>query len=164
MQRRIDEYQWDALRRALQDLREETHLTRTRFSDVYGLARTTVEKVEKIDKWPDYTPFEDTIRRWLEATSGEELHLFMRRFSTEELDGPAKSPTMPVPVRTGGAAVHDRRALSPAQAIAQLRAELYVLTGTVERLSAAIDAAAAVCAEIDSGQQRGQLHRPPQAG
>jgi len=103
MQRRLDEYRWDDLRRALTELREETHLARARFSDVYGLARATVEKVEKLDKFPDYTPYEDTIRRWLEATSGEPLHLFIRRFSTDELDGSDKSATMPVPLRTGGA-------------------------------------------------------------
>jgi hypothetical protein len=84
MQRRIDEYRWHDMRTALMELREETHLLRARFADVYGFNRATVSKVEKIEKWPDYTPSEDVIKRWLASTSHEPLHEFMARYELAE--------------------------------------------------------------------------------
>ena len=75
----------------MMELREETHLLPARFGDVYGINRATVAKVEKIEKWPLYTPSEDVIRRWLDATTKEPLHEFMGRFAADELA--QKTPT-----------------------------------------------------------------------
>lgn len=70
---------WIALRRALANLRRDSGLEEIELAERIGVHKTTVYRVEDVDRLPNHQPDLKTVDAWLIATDGPEIDEFFRR-------------------------------------------------------------------------------------
>jgi DNA-binding XRE family transcriptional regulator len=128
---------WIRLRRELANLRRDSGLEEIELAKQIGVHKTTVYRVEDVDRLPNHKPDLKTVDAWLVATDGPEIDEFFRRLKTPAAE--ISSATRLHARNTGDTTTHgtqQQESLSHGARLEGVVAPTEALTDVVEGLTA----------------------------